>query len=99
MMDCIKKLPGVDGEMNLSKNAKKMFIEQVNKSMEVLDKIKLMKTMHIIKEDCEKRGKSMTYADEMVLREVENFFFGEISIVMDIPLPDVLGFITNIIEN
>ena len=41
----------------------------------------------------------MTYADEMVLREVENFFFGEISIVMDIPLPDVLGFITNIIEN
>ena len=31
MMDCIKKLPGVDGEMNLSKNAKKMFIEQVNK--------------------------------------------------------------------
>ena len=66
MMDCIKKLPGVNGEMNLSKNAKKMFIEQVNKSMEVLDKIKLMKTMHIIKEDCEKRGKSMTYADEMV---------------------------------
>ena len=99
MLDCIKNLPNVDGEVNLSKNAKKMFIEQANKSIETLDKIKLMKTMHIIKEDCEKRGKSMSYADEMVLREVENFFFGEISIVMNIPLNEVLGFISTTIGN
>lgn len=99
MMDCIKSLPEVNGEINLSKNAKKMFIEQANKSMETLDKIKLMKTMYIIKEECEKKGKSMSYADEIVLREVENFFFGEISIVMDIPMEEVLGFISSTIEN
>ena len=99
MMDCIKNLPNVDGEVNLSKNAKKMFIEQANRSIETLDKIKLMKTMRIIKEECEKRGKSMSYADEMVLREVENFFFGEISIVMEIPLTEVVGFISTTIGN
>lgn len=99
MMDCIKILPTIDGETNLSKNAKKMFIEQANKSMDTLDKIRLMKTMYLIKEECLKKGKSMSYADEMVLREVENFFFGEISIVMEIPIEEVLGFITNIIDN
>lgn len=99
MMNCIKNLPNVIGEINLSKNAKKMFIEQANRSMDTIDKIRLMKTMYLIKEECEKKGKSMSYADEMVLREVENFFFGEISIVMDIPMDEVLSFISMTIEN
>lgn len=99
MMNCIKNLPNVIGEINLSKNAKKMFIEQANRSMDTIDKIRLMKTMYLIKEECEKKGKSMSYADEMVLREVENFFFGEISIVMNIPMDEVLSFISTTIEN
>lgn len=99
MIECIKSLPNVQGEANLTKNAKKIFIEQANKSMNTLDKIRLMKTMYLIREDCENRGKSMSYADETVLREVENFFFGEVSIVMGIPLEEVLDFISNIIEN
>lgn len=99
LIECIKKLPNIAGEVNLSKNAKKFFIEKANKSMDTYEKIKLMKTMYLIKKECEKKGKSMSYADESVLKEVENFFYGEISIVMDIPLEQVESFIENTINN
>lgn len=74
-------------------NERKEFYREILAKGDRKDLLKLIKTLHIHKQNQKEAGKKLHISDERFLKDAEYMIYDEFSYVLDIPQNEVLAFI------
>jgi CarD family transcriptional regulator len=91
-MDLIRKVPELDTIIVESEKSREMQYRNSMSNGNSEELMKLIKTIHFRKEECQTNGKKVSSTDEKYLRMAEESLFGELSCTFDLSIDEVKDF-------
>ena len=91
--DLIKNIPDEETIWIEDNNLRKEEYTKIIKNGNRNELVKLLKTLHLKKEDQDKIGKKLNINDEKIMNDAEKLLHEELALVLNIKLEDVVPFI------
>jgi CarD family transcriptional regulator len=99
-IELVKQIPSTEAQVYENKNLR-FLVEQYQEVIakhNCADLVKLIKAVYVKRMNAIKRGKKLGQIDERYMKRAEDMLYGELSVSLDVPRDDIVGYISNAIK-